>query len=79
MKQVSVAQAKARLSELLNEAAAGDEVVITRRGVPVGCLSGVAKPKRPLRLDDVDAFRASVSPAEESSEDLVRRMRDASY
>jgi hypothetical protein len=35
MYTVSVAEAKARLSELLNQVKVGEEIVITRRGRPV--------------------------------------------
>ncbi|MBI4954330.1 MAG: type II toxin-antitoxin system prevent-host-death family antitoxin [Myxococcales bacterium] len=35
MTRVNVAEAKARLSELIEAACAGDEVVIARRGVPL--------------------------------------------
>lgn len=41
MKTASVAQAKAHLSELLSSAEAGEDVIITRRGKPVGRLSAV--------------------------------------
>jgi prevent-host-death family protein len=38
MKEVAVYEAKTRLSELLAEVAAGEQVVITRRGVAVARL-----------------------------------------
>ena len=39
MNTVSVAEAKAHLSELLNQVEAGEEIVITRRGQPIACLA----------------------------------------
>ena len=42
---VNLAQAKARLSELLDKVEAGEEVLITRRGKAVAHLLTVAGPK----------------------------------
>ncbi len=78
MNKVSVVQAKARFSELLAKVESGRDVLITRRGAPVARLSGVERVKKPLRLDAIDAFRASLKPTRERSADLIRRMRDGS-
>jgi prevent-host-death family protein len=50
MKQVNVHQAKTQLSKLLRRVAAGEEICIANRGVPVARLVPVstAKPKRQL-------------------------------
>ena len=42
MKQVNIAEAKARLSELVNRAVAGEEVVIARDNKPLVKLVNVA-------------------------------------
>jgi prevent-host-death family protein len=42
MKQVNIRQAKTRLSKLFRRVAAGEEVVITKRGVPVARLVAFA-------------------------------------
>ena len=47
-KSVGVHEAKTHLSRLLDEVAAGDEIVITRRGEPVAAL--VARGARTRRL-----------------------------
>lgn len=50
-KQVNVAEAKATLSQLLEEAAAGEDVVIARAGKPLARLTPIAEPpKRQLGL-----------------------------
>jgi prevent-host-death family protein len=49
-KTVNVAEAKARLSQILDEAAAGKDIVIARRGVPVARLVPVSPRKGPRRL-----------------------------
>jgi antitoxin (DNA-binding transcriptional repressor) of toxin-antitoxin stability system len=48
MIEVSVAEAKAKLSELIKRIEEGEEVTITRRGKPVARLSATQAPKRPL-------------------------------
>jgi prevent-host-death family protein len=44
MDKISVADANAHLSAILDRVAQGDEVVITRRGTPVARLTGVDAP-----------------------------------
>ena len=48
MNTVSVAEAKAHLSELLNQVEAGEEIVITRRGQPIARIAPERKPLNPL-------------------------------
>lgn len=45
-REYSLRDAKARLSELIDQAARGEDIVITRRGRPVARLSSVAAPRR---------------------------------
>lgn len=42
MEKISVAETKARLSELLDRAAAGEEIVITRSGKPIARIAPLA-------------------------------------
>ena len=46
MKPVSLYDAKARLSELVQRACAGEEIVISRNGKPAARLVPVARPQR---------------------------------
>ena len=78
MNTVSVVQAKAHFSEILAKVEAGQDVLITRRGAPVARLSGVERAVQPLRLQMIDAFRASLNATQEDSTELIRRMRDES-
>jgi prevent-host-death family protein len=65
MKQVNTHEAKTHLSRLLRRVAAGEEIIIANRGVPVARLIPVStkKPKRKLGIfegkfvvpDDFDA------------------------
>ncbi len=76
MDTVNLAQAKARLSELLDKVEAGQEVVITRRGKAVAHLSPAIGPKKPLPLGELADFRASMPPLRRPSADLLREARD---
>jgi len=49
MSQINLAEAKARLSELVDRAAAGERIVITKRGKPV--LEMVRPRTAPQRVD----------------------------
>jgi len=73
---VSLAQAKAGLSALLDKVEAGEEVVITRHGRPVAQLSPAARPKRPLPLDELASFRAGMPRLQRPSAELLREARD---
>jgi prevent-host-death family protein len=79
MQTVSVARAKARLSEILTEVERGGEVVITRRGRPVARVSPLRGPRKPIDFDLMDALRARQPMAKESSVKLLRKMRDERY
>jgi prevent-host-death family protein len=76
MVTVNLVQAKAHLSELLDKVEAGEEVVITRRGRPVAHVSPVARSKKPLRLQDLAEFRATMPRLRRPSAELLREMRD---
>ena len=76
MDTVNLAQAKARLSELLDKVEAGQEVVITRRGKAVAHLSSAIGPKKPLSLEELAGFRASMPPLRRPAAELLREARD---
>ncbi len=72
---VSVAEAKAHLSEIIAAAEAGEDVVITRRGEPVATLSPLPRPKRKIDLDWLREMTAGMSVGEDSMT-VIRQMRD---
>ena len=76
MGNISLADAKAHLSELVDRVAAGDCVCITRRGVPVAQLTQVSTPRRPIDLASLQAVTGSMQRQSETAGDFVRRMRD---
>jgi prevent-host-death family protein len=74
---VSVAEAKARLSELVTAAEAGDDVVITKRGKPVAQLTGMRTPRRMVDLQWLRSRTSTMPVSMADSADVVRQMRDA--
>lgn len=50
----SVADAKNNLSELIDRALAGEEVVITRHGRPVAKLTPISPPPKPITPEAMD-------------------------
>jgi prevent-host-death family protein len=80
MKSLSVAEAKAHLSEILTRIEDHrDIVVITRRGRPVAKLSSIEDAKRPIDFVALDSLRARQKTAKTSTVRLIRRMRDERY
>jgi prevent-host-death family protein len=73
---VNLAQAKARLSELLDRVEAGEEVVVTRHGRAIARIVSTVRPKGPLPLDALAAFRAMMPRLRRPSAELLRDARD---
>lgn len=76
MNSYSLADAKARLSELIDKVEAGETIEITRRGKPV---ARVVPPERKLQKVDVEALRrltAGMTWQEQSAGDFMRELRD---
>jgi prevent-host-death family protein len=76
MRRVTPADAKARLSELVEQAAAGDPVCITRRGRPVAQIIAIDRPRQRIDLRALQAVTDAMPRQPESAGDFVRRMRD---
>ncbi len=75
MVTISVADAKAHLSELLDRVENGEQIVITRHGKPVAQLSAAATPKKPI--PSMAAFRARMPKLRNpTTSELLRKMRD---
>ncbi len=71
---VSIAEAKARLSELI---ASGEEIVVTKRGVPVATLQPLPAPrKKQLDLGWLREMTKDMPYQEEDSGTFMRRVRD---
>ena len=76
MKRVSLADAKAHLSRLVEEAAAGEPVCITRRGKPVAQITAVDTPRKRIDVAALRAMTDAMPMQPETARDFIRRMRD---
>jgi prevent-host-death family protein len=74
MKTVQLHEAKARLSELIEEATKGEEFVITRYGKPVATLTGRKVPEhRELGFHPIAFESDLLEPTDEAVLELFRR------
>ncbi len=76
MLTVTLAQAKAQLSELLNKVEAGEEVTVTRRGKPVARISPTTPQRQRLPIEELRALHAKGRPLQGSSMELLAEERD---
>jgi prevent-host-death family protein len=76
METVNLADAKARLSELVERAASGETVRITRRGKPVAQIISVKAPRKPIDFAALRALTDSMPMQKQSAREFVRKMRD---
>ncbi len=72
---VNLAQAKVRLSGLLDKVDARQGVAITRRGKSAAHLSAAVRPKKPL-LRELAGFRAAWPRSRRLGDELLHELRD---
>lgn len=77
MKTVTVAEAKARLSELLNRIEHGDEIVVTRRGRPIARLTPIRGGKK-QPIVGLSAFREQIARANVAATEALLQLRKES-
>jgi prevent-host-death family protein len=73
---VSLADAKAHLSELTELAAMGETVLITKRGKPVARVTRPEPPRKPVDLATLRKLTASMPAQTEDAGTFMRRLRD---
>lgn len=76
MKNISLAEAKAHLSELIDRVEAGDTVSITRRGKEVARLTAADPPRKRIDPAMLRAVTNAMPMQREGAVAFVRRMRD---
>ncbi|MBF0167077.1 MAG: type II toxin-antitoxin system prevent-host-death family antitoxin [Alphaproteobacteria bacterium] len=77
MATVTLVEAKAHLSELLDRVESGEEVTITRHGKPSAKMIAPEKKKlKKLDLKKLAAFRATMPRMKVSSAEIIRQLRD---
>ncbi len=76
MGTVSIADAKAHLSELVARAADGETVRITRRGKPVAQITAADAPRKRIDIAALRAMVAKLPMQNEPARAFLPRMRD---
>jgi prevent-host-death family protein len=76
MDSYSLADAKARLSELVDRVEAGETVEITRRGRIVARVVPASKAPKPIDWAALERLRAGLPVQKAGAGEFVRRMRD---
>jgi prevent-host-death family protein len=76
MDKISLADAKARLSELLDRVETGAVIDITRRGAPIARLSPLPSARKPISPERLSALTGNLPPQSPDAANLVRSMRD---
>ena len=74
MSTVNVRDARERFAQLLDEVAAGEEVIILRRGAPAARLVGMGA--KSVSFPDRRQLRESLPPLETTAAETVRELRD---
>ena len=74
MKTVTLAEAQAQLSSLIELVEAGEEIVIIKDGLPIARI--VLNPASSQQLPSLVEFRAKQPWQSESAGDFIRRLRD---
>lgn len=78
MREVGIREARADITSLLEAAGAGEEVVITRRGIPMARLVAMAgEPVRTIAFPSRAELRGSLPPSIGASSQLIRDMTDS--
>ena len=74
MQTTNVRETREKLSHLLDAVAAGEEIVILRRGKPAARLTAIAPDA--VQFPDRAGLRDMLPPVRESSAQTVRSLRD---
>jgi prevent-host-death family protein len=73
---VSLANAKAHLSELVERAASSEAVCITRRGKAVAQITAVGTPRKRIDMAALQAITDAMPIQTETARDFIRGMLD---
>ncbi len=76
MTRVSLAEAKAHLSAIIDRVEAGEAIAITRRGKEVARLTAARPARKRIDLAALRALTSAMPMQAESAGAVVRRMRD---
>lgn len=79
MESYSIADAKARLSEIIERVETGETVEITKRGKLVATLNAANRQRQPVDVGRLELLAARLPIQRQSATDLIREMRDGKY
>jgi prevent-host-death family protein len=77
MTTVSLAEAKARLSALVERAASGEPVRILRRGKPVAQITAIPTPRKPIDAAALRAITDRMPVQPQGAGEFMRDVRDS--
>ena len=77
MGDISLAEAKAHLSEVVERASCGEQIRITRRGKPIAEITAVRTPRKPIDVEALRAMTDRMPHQREGARDFMRGVRDA--
>ena len=77
MVSVNLAEAKARLSALVEQAAAGEQICILRRGKPVAQITCISAPRKPIEAAALRALTDGMPKQTEGAGEFLRKLRDS--
>ena len=78
MKHVNLADAKARLSELVAAAEHGETIEITRRGKVVARLGPAQATRPPINIEALKRHHATLGGPRENTDDAIREWKSES-
>lgn len=76
MSSVSLANAKAHLSELIDRVEGGETVEITRRGKPVAVILPVRRERKPIDAEHLRSVTDAMPIQVQSAGEFIRELRD---
>jgi prevent-host-death family protein len=76
MKQVGLAEAKARLSELVADVEDGATVEISKRGKVVAMLVPIQRPTKKIDIERLRRHQARFTSPPQSTEESIREWKD---
>lgn len=77
MRAVTLAEAKAHFSELVERAAKGETVCVMRHGRPVAKIAPLAEPKKPVNIAMLCEITKGMPSQPEPAGQFIRRLREA--
>ncbi|MBV9376343.1 MAG: type II toxin-antitoxin system prevent-host-death family antitoxin [Alphaproteobacteria bacterium] len=73
---VSLADAKAHLSALVERAGAGETIGITRRGKPIAQITAVCSPRKQIHIAALRGMTHGMPVQPQAARDFIRATRD---